>query len=249
MDTQKFYSDLASFYHLIYQDWDKSIDYQATVLDTLIKENWKNSATILDVSCGIGTQAIGLSKKGYQITASDLSSAEIERAKHEAESRKQSILFSVADMRSAKRHHNKQFDIVISCDNSIPHLLNTDEILESFMQFYQCLHTDGGCIISVRDYEKEDFTKQQIHPYGIRKENETRWLIWQVWDPSPPYYDISMYFVKDNGKSTCKTHVFRSRYFAIGITQLMELMKQAGFQDVQRIDNKFFQPIIVGTKR
>ncbi len=58
-----------------------------------------------------------------------------------------------------------------------------------------------------------------------------------------------LYFVEDRGKKECKTHVMRSTYYAIGITRSMELMSLAGFNDIERIDGKFFQPMIVGTKR
>jgi hypothetical protein len=41
----------------------------------------------------------------------------------------------------------------------------------------------------------------------------------------------------------------RSKYYAVGIPSLMKMMRDAGFDDVLRMDDRFFQPIIVGTKR
>lgn len=61
-------------------------------------------------------------------------------------------------------------------------------------------------------------------------------------------YDVSMYLVEDRGGIDCRTHVFRSSYYPVGIERLTDLMKEAGFDDVRRIDARFFQPIIVGTK-
>lgn len=70
------------------------------MLDYVIREIWgDNISSILDVSCGIGTQSLGLSSKGYHVTASDLSFEEIQRAKQEAALRDLSVDFSVADMR------------------------------------------------------------------------------------------------------------------------------------------------------
>ncbi|MCG8638665.1 MAG: class I SAM-dependent methyltransferase [Desulfobacterales bacterium] len=203
---------------------------------------------ILDVSCGIGTQAIGLAKLGYDVTGSDLSYEEIQRAAQEVTVRNLTLSLSVADMCYAHDHHMSEFDVVISADNSVPHLLSDDEILAAFRQFYKCTRPGGGCILTIRDYEKEDLSGQQVKPYGIRKKDGVWWLIWQVWDPHPPTYDFTMYFVEDRGKKECKTHVMRSTYYAIGITRLMELMPLAGFNDIERIDDKFFQPMIVGTK-
>ncbi len=248
-NTNQFYARLAPLYHLIYPDWDKSIQYQARMLDTVIREIWGDASSVLDVSCGIGTQALGLSSLGYRVTASDLSPEEVERAKQEASLRDYSVSFSVADMRQAFNHHARQFDIVISCDNSVPHLLTDEDILTAFRQFYLCTSPGGGCIISVRDYEKEDLSKQQVKTYGIREKNGVRWLLWQVWYPQPPIYDVTFYFVEDCGEPECRTHAFRSTYYAVTISSLMELMREAGFVDVLRLDDRFFQPLIIGTKK
>ncbi len=124
INTNEFYAGLTPLYHLIYTDWGKSIKRQGDMLDSVIREMWGASSEILDVSCGIGTQTLGLASLGYDITASDLSPEEVERAKQEANDRQISIAFSVADMRRAFDHHQRQFDVVISCDNSVPHLLS-----------------------------------------------------------------------------------------------------------------------------
>ena len=84
LPMSEFYDRLASFYHLIFQNWDESIERQAGQLTSIIHERWgAGSKTILDVSCGIGTQAIGLAKRGFVVTASDLSDVPISRAKAE----------------------------------------------------------------------------------------------------------------------------------------------------------------------
>lgn len=244
-----FYAGLAPFYHLIYSDWERSVAHQAFVLDSTIREFWGDSvSSVLDVSCGIGTQALGLASLGYEVTGSDLSSEEIERASDEAEKQGLALSFSVADMKNAFEHHGRQFDVVISCDNSIPHLLNDDDILIALRQMYECTRPKGGCLVSVRDYEKEDVSERQIRPYGIRKEGGTSYLVFQVWHFHGERYDLSMYIVEDSGDSACKTHVFRSQYYAISITRLIELMQQAGFESVNRLDGRFFQPVIVGAR-
>lgn len=244
-----FYAGLTPFYHLIYPDWEDSMARQASMLDSLIREVWGDNVTkILDVSCGIGTQALGLAKLEYDVTGSDLSQEAVERAKVEAQKRGLTLSLSAADMRDAFKHHGRQFDVVISCDNSIPHLLTDGDILAALRQMYECTRPKGGCLISVRDYEKEHGGKQEVKTYGIRKENGTVYLVFQVWDFHDDIYDISMYFVEDDGGPNCKAHVFRSQYYPIGISRLIELMQQAGFESVRRLDDRFFQPVIIGTK-
>jgi 2-polyprenyl-3-methyl-5-hydroxy-6-metoxy-1,4-benzoquinol methylase len=58
---------------------------QAGQLAAIIRERWGTHVrTILDVAPGIGTQSIGLARKGFAVTASDLSVGAVDRAKFEA---------------------------------------------------------------------------------------------------------------------------------------------------------------------
>jgi SAM-dependent methyltransferase len=246
---ENFYAGLSPFYHLIYPDWEGSMLRQASHLDSIIRELWgSDSRSVLDASCGIGTQSLGLAALGYNVTGSDLSPEEVERAKKEADERNLAIDFHVCDMRRVFDHFGKQFDLVISCDNSVPHLLTDEDILQAFQQFWRCTRPGGGCIITVRDYEKEDLSQRQVKPYGIRDHEGTRWLLSQVWEPNDRTYDVTMYLIEDQGETDCRTHVFRASYYPVSIRRIMELMRESGFQDVVRIDDRYFQPIILGTK-
>jgi SAM-dependent methyltransferase len=248
--SAQFYDELTPLYHLIYADWDASIERQADQLESVIQEFWGDRPkTVLDAACGIGTQALGLARRGFTVTASDLSPGAVERAKQEALKRDLTIDFSVADMAQAFDHHRRAFDVVIACDNSIPHLLSDADILRALKQFYRCTEPGGGCIISVRDYATMNLQGVQVHPYGIRREHDGRYFIFQVWEFEGSIYDLSMYFVKDDGGSSCTTSVLRSKYYAITVERLTSLMAEAGFEDVQRLDGRFFQPIVLGTRR
>lgn len=249
MSTSDFYDQLSPFYHLIFADWEATIRRQAAQLGSLIEEFWGDQAqTILDVSCGIGTQAIGLAQRGYHVIASDLSAAEIDRAKAEALKRRLKIDWSVADMRQAYTHHQRQFDVVISCDNSTPHLLSDNDLLTAFRQFYACTKPGGGCLITLRDYDQVERQGVQLKPYGLRVENGVRYLIFQVWDFKGAIYDLSMYLVADGGDNEVRTQVMRTQYYAVSPTTLIALMTEAGFIDIVRLDDRFYQPVIIGRK-
>jgi SAM-dependent methyltransferase len=251
MSTANFYDQMAPFYHLIFpHGFDHSIEYHARALAAIIRQEWGEGVrSILDVSCGIGTQALGLAGLGYQVTASDLSPQAVERAKNEAQMRGLNIDFSVADMRRAYEHHGRQFDLVLAADNAVPHLLSDGEILAAFRQFFNCCRSGGGCMISVRDYEREDLTSGQVRPYGLRVEGGVRYLIFQVWEFTGPIYEISMYFVRDDRSVPPQTQVMRTHYYAVGIPKLIDLLRQAGFARVRRIDEGYFQPVLIATRQ
>jgi SAM-dependent methyltransferase len=244
-----FYDDFTPFFHLIFQDWDASIQRQGGQLKSIIEAAWPGHATILDVSCGIGTQAIALAREGFRVTASDLSAGAVERARRESALRGQDVAFSVCDMRRAHAHHGSGFDVVISCDNSVPHLLDDGDILLAFREMFACLRPGGGCLVSVRDYDQEPRGRNIVKPYGAREENGKRYFPFQVWDFEGEHYDFTLFVIEEDLASReVRTHVMRSRYYAIGTDRLLALLKEAGFQRVSRLDGGYYQPVLIGTR-
>jgi hypothetical protein len=57
-----------------------------------------------------------------------------------------------------------------------------------------------------------------------------------------------MYFVVDDGGWQPETHVMRSKYYAVGTDRLMELMRRTWFASVERLDRRFYQPVLVGNR-
>ncbi|MGH3426142.1 MAG: class I SAM-dependent methyltransferase, partial [Mycobacteriales bacterium] len=117
-DATLFYDEFAEDYDLAYGgNWDGAVERQGASLDALIRERVPDATTVLDCSCGIGTQAIGLAKLGFRVIGSDISAGEIERARREAQRFGVDASFLVADFRDLSRIESK-FDVVISCDNA-----------------------------------------------------------------------------------------------------------------------------------
>ncbi len=250
MEASKFYDDIADVYHLVYTDWADSMRRQAEVLNGVLRRALGDGPhRILDVSCGIGTQSLGLAALGHSITASDISERSIERARREAEKRDLEISFSVADMRTCDLRHDGKFDAVISADNSVPHLLTDSEIQEAFGSFYRLTRPGGVSLITVRDYASEDRSTPQLRPYGVRKVPEGRYVVFQVWDFVGEIYDVAMYFVRENPERQADVLVSRTRYYAVDTDKLLSLLGKAGFIDVERIDGEYFQPVLLARKK
>jgi glycine/sarcosine N-methyltransferase len=148
-----FYDELAAEYHLIYANWDNAVEQQGEALDRLIRSRLPNAQTVLDCACGIGTQAIGLAGHGYKVDGTDISERALERARLEASRRGLDIAFTACDVRDLETLQGT-YDVVICCDNALPHLLTDIDVAQAFRAMRSRLRPGGLMVITVRDYDK-----------------------------------------------------------------------------------------------
>jgi len=147
VEVKQFYDDLASYYHLIFEDWDASMARQGDALANLIGVELAQSppldARVLDAACGIGTQTLPLAARGFRLVARDLSPAAVARLQREADARQLVVDAAVADMRQVGSSVSGSFDVVLAFDNSVPHLLDDDDLRTAFHEFLNVLRPGG----------------------------------------------------------------------------------------------------------
>jgi SAM-dependent methyltransferase len=110
------------------------------LIEKLLKEQQIN--TVLDMTCGTGSQVFYLAERGYQVVGSDFSPALIKNARAKAHKLGKDITFIDGDMRDLQVG---KFDAVITIFNAIGHLTKAD-----FEKTLQNIHTnlkDGGVYI------------------------------------------------------------------------------------------------------
>jgi len=250
--TDSYYDQLAPFYKYIYQDWGSSVGKQAAVLDQVIQEYFGDKVIrVLDAACGIGTQAIGLAELGYQITGTDISSESIRIASKEANTRQLEADFIVADMRELEQIYQIPFDLILACDNAVPHLMSKKEILKAFRGFYNGINRGGGCLISVRDYSTFDRDSQdtKLVPRLIHQVEGGRIILFDLWDFDDDVYQITTHIMEEiAGKDLKVTTVRGGKYYCIEPDELEHLFLQAGFQKVITIRERYFQPLLLAKK-
>lgn len=111
------------------KSYDKEPFVQGTTseVDFIEKELASDkSATILDIGCGTGRHAIELAKRGYSVTAVDLSASQLDQARLKAAAANVTVQFVKADARHLD--YSNQFDVVMMvCEGAFP-LMETDEM-------------------------------------------------------------------------------------------------------------------------
>jgi len=208
MMTASFYDDLASYFHLLYGDWERAILNQGAAIASLLEEfGHYPGDPVLDAACGIGTQTLGLAKRGFKVTASDISPGQLERLRLELSNRSLQAQVHRDDLRTLERIAPASMAAIIACDNSIPHLLSDAEILQAFRSCYRSLRPQGIALFSVRDYAASERNSPDVRPYAMRYVDGERFLAVQVWEWDRDQYDLRLYLTREFSDGRCDTPV------------------------------------------
>jgi glycine/sarcosine N-methyltransferase len=247
-----FYDNLADDYHLIFDDWDKSIERQAAILGPLL-EKYTGQVTprVLDCACGIGTQSIGLSLRGHHLVASDLSQTSVSRAESEAVHRGATIQFHLADMRNLSVISEGEFDAVIAADNAIPHLLLRKDRDQALQEMAKKLRPGGTWLATIRDYDRLLQTRPASQPPSFFGARGKRRIVHQLWDWEGEDYDLHLYLSLETPEQWVVKHLV-SRYHALQRYDLSDSLRQAGFTAIQWLEppeTSFYQPIVIARKQ
>ena len=250
-DATGFYDDLAEHYHLIFEDWGRSIERQAGVLGPLLENKLaRGPLKILDCACGIGTQAIGIAQRGHTVVATDLSEAAVRRAACESRKLGLDIKFHVADMRDLSALPKSDFDAVLVGDNSLPHLLSDEDLSQALENISIRLKPEGVLLATIRDYDSLLSSRPSFQGPAFYSEKETRRIVHQVWDWDGNEYEVHLYLTW-NSASLWTTKHYASRYRAMTCAELTHGLESHGFKDIEWLmpeATTFYQPIVLGRK-
>jgi SAM-dependent methyltransferase len=253
-DVQQFYDDLSDSYQFIHADWQESVLWQGRILDQLLANLGEMPPkTLLDCTCGIGTQALGLATHGYHVHGTDLSPKAIERAKEytlQFETA-HTPTFSVADLLQAPSDP-KQYDIVIACDNAVAHFYSDEDLAKAINTMLMQLKSDGLLLISLRDYDATLEDPPQQTPIYVNYDEEGKRLVFQLWDWTEDFhsYHLEMFIIRQEGDKW-DTRTFKSHLRALKRQELAAILMQKGLKNIQwhmPQDSEYYQPIVTARK-
>lgn len=248
--TQTFYDQLAPQYDKLFLDWQATTRQQAAILQALFERcGFDRSARVLDCACGIGTQAIGLARLGYSVSASDFSAGAIAQAKTRAENAQVSIHFEQADFCALADTFSQKFDIVIAMDNALPHMLSAEDLGRAIQSITHQLGDQGIFVGSIRDYDALLESKPPYSAPYIHKTDKGQRVSFQTWQWHGDRYELIQYIIDD--EDTMQVSKFACEYRAVRRRELTELFMAQGCSQVTWLfpeETGFYQPIVVARK-
>lgn len=203
------------------------------LIEKLLKE--QKVKTVLDATCGTGSQVFYLAERGYEVIGSDFSPALVVQARSKAKRINRNLTFIDGDIRNIKIG---KFDAVISIFNAIGHLTKID-----FEKALQNIHSnlkDGGVYIfdifnlqAITDDVISGFAmdvKSIVNGVNIRNiqhseiDRENGFLI------SHDHYTIS----KEESEPEIYTNTFSLQIYTSAELQLM--LERNGFKVIDQYD-------------
>lgn len=199
--------------------------------ETVLKN--RNIKTIHDCSYGTGNLTNILSKMGYVVSGSDISSEMLEQANEKNRIQNLDINLLQCDFRFLEENISGTFDCVMSTGNSLAHVNNTDVSL-AIKQMSKLVKEGGYIYIDTRNWDRILNTNQRFYYYQPMFKEDERINSMQVWDYNDDgtvTFNLLYSFEKEN--KIYKREVFSELYYPFSKDFIIDELKKQGFKDIQ----------------
>jgi glycine/sarcosine N-methyltransferase len=237
-DVAGFYDALSESYHLSSRNWPEAVEGFGAGFDSLLQRllGGPGPFDVLDCSCGIGQQALGLARRGHRVHGSDLSAASLARAERDARELGVELTTSVADMRRIDVEVGGDWDAVLSAGNSLAHL-DSQGLREVAGAARRILRPGGVFLAGVRDYDQIAPARPRIQSGQVHDTEAGKRIIFQVWDwtlEGDAY--VLNYFVVQESEDGWDVRRERSLLHAHRRADVVSALEDAGLAEVTAHD-------------
>ncbi|PIW69842.1 MAG: hypothetical protein COW08_05005 [Ignavibacteriales bacterium CG12_big_fil_rev_8_21_14_0_65_30_8] len=179
--------------------------------------NIKKEAKVLDLACGAGRHSIEFAKKGFAITAVDLSKNLLDTARKNAEALNVNIDLIRADLRQFKIE--TKFDLVLNLFTSFGYFDTDEENFKIFKTAYNHLKEDGFFVFDYfnKIYLEKNLINESVLPFEKGKIIQKRKIV-----DGRVVKDI---IIQKNGME----NVFQESVKIYGKEELIENLKKLNF--------------------
>jgi len=226
------YNSLSFFYNVLYAGFENSILEEIFIEEhhEILKDLSPNSK-ILDASCGNGIQSTALAKKGYNITACDISEVMIALTKKYAMAHDVTYPAKTIGWHELPGHFDQSFDLVFCWGNSISHSLNEEEMIKTFKSFYSVIKSGGSLVVETRNWDQLIKNKTRFETLKLRSYNNKNYIpfyIWNLKDFNVPA-NVEIVFTELKNNNETKLYDFKLDFTPFRHEELINRLMRVGF--------------------
>lgn len=235
------YTELAYYYDTLMNDvdYDAWTDYLIEILNKFdVKHN-----DLLEMACGTGNIAIRMAKKGYDVTAFDLSVDMLSVAKHKAVESKADVLFLLQDLKDIKI--SEKFGVILCLCDSINYLTDYKDLKALFNWVFVHLKENGIFIFDINSsYKLKNIIGNNIFTY----DDGDIVYIWEneLTDENIVEFYLT-FFIKHGELYRRFDEVHTERIYEA--EDIVSLLKESGFRNINKYEAFTFNDICDTTER
>jgi SAM-dependent methyltransferase len=162
MSPEKIYSEYDRFAWFYNKYWGGEYSRPAlAIFNVILFPHLPDGCRILDLCCGAGQIAIGLTELGYQVTGVDGSEAMLEFARANAPGAE----FIRADARDFRLPD--KFQAVISAFDSLNHIMELEELKTVFRNVHDAMEDDGVFLFDLNMVRASYKPEEKLKRYDV----------------------------------------------------------------------------------
>jgi len=140
-------------YDLLATFYDSFIDPDVYEEYLRLIEKYTSLGSLLDIGCGTGTLSMELARRGFEVTATDLSDEMLQILNYRASQDELDINIALYDMLDPIPN---QYDIILASMDVINHLSDMEDVNFGFTNIYEALNENGIFLFDVLSAEYID---------------------------------------------------------------------------------------------
>ena len=215
----------------VYDAINKDIDYRAWAdfVESCLTKDYlsdRRAELVLDLATGTGKMAIELARRGYDMTAVDISSEMLDIGRRRAQQMGLDILWLCQDMRSFELYGT--VDAVVCCLDSINHLTGSGDLRRCFDLVHNYLYPGGLFIFDVNGRGK--FERVYSDRTYVFEENDS-FCVWEnFYDADKGICDFYITLFEEQGDGSYIRHDEIQRERVYTLRSLRSMLKRSGFE-------------------
>jgi ubiquinone/menaquinone biosynthesis C-methylase UbiE len=212
---------------------DDDTELKNSVVEKFLKKH--NTKTVLDLTCGTGSQVLFLAKKGYEVVGSDFSPDLLKIARKKAKEAKLTLRFVDGDMRTIQVG---KFDAAITMFNAVGHL--TKSGFEKAIKNVNKNLKDGGIyvfdILNLEALTDEVVSNFSMHKHKKFNDTQLHSIQCSTIDRKNGFLTSYDYHVlqKKADKPTKINNKFSLQIYSA--KELKEILARCGFKTLEQYD-------------
>jgi glycine/sarcosine N-methyltransferase len=186
--------------------------------------------TILDVACGTGQHAIALAREGYQVTATDLSQAMVERARANsttAQVQVRTLQLGFGDLASAL---GDTYDALICLGNSLPHVTTEEGLDAALTDFSRVLQPGGFLVVQNRNFDRVLARQERFMSPEVHRSDDKEWIFMRFYDFEGEQLRFNVVRLQRQGDGPWSHRVEQTRLRAWSHKTLVAAMSRCGLE-------------------